>query len=207
MNAYPKFFVINRRCFILGAATILASGCHQTRASENYRLGANIVYGSLISGRSISVKSALIPNGRAFANPGALTGGIKGKKSWRSVPTKTMVFSGDLHEQLPEWAEFRWTEPPYPEDPDMSLESYRALPQKTQRIFIRSRIPADVIAEVSSAKEKSRGALANKGLWLYFFWTPEGIRMRWSMRDAVRGNGGFGPVLKEGGDDFDCCPQ
>ena len=86
----------------------------------------------------------------------------------------------------------------------MSLAEYRALPKKTQRLEIKSKIPQSVVAEVIASKKAAQpGKVSDKTLWIYIFWTPDGIKMRWAMKDQKSGAGGFGPVIKEGGDDLD----
>lgn len=161
-------------------------------------------YGSVINDHSISVKAALLPDGTAFSNPGSIGGfGIKKWRHWRNIPTAVMAASGD-HRGLPEWVEFVWSEPPYPEDPHMSLAEYRALPTKTQRLEIKSKVPQSVVDEVIASKRVAQpGDLADKTLWIYVFWTPDGMKMRWEMMDKKAGPGGFGPSVKAGGDDLD----
>lgn len=167
-----------RRRIVVGSLLLLvgAAGCQSF--GVNNGPGMTLVYGSLIKARSISVKSATLPDGAAFTHTGSVTGGPpKGGQSWRTVPKAVMAASGD-YRALPEWVEFVWSEPPYPEDPRMSLAEYRALPKKTQRLEIKSRIPQSVVAEVIASKKAAQpGKVSDKTLWIYIFWTPDGIKM------------------------------
>ena len=100
--------------------------------------------------------------------------------------------------ELPEWVEFEWSEPPYPEDPKQTLEEYRALPRKTARVPVRSRVPQDVVEEVLEAKRRRKPhQLPEKMLDVYFIWTEAGVKFRWGV--GTRG----GMTLREGGDAID----
>lgn len=204
-----------RRRIVVGSLLLLggAAGCQSF--GVNNGPGMTLEYGSVINGRSISVKSAILPDGTSFSHPGSVGGfGIIKWRTWGRVPTKTMAASGD-YRALPEWVEFVWQEPPYPglepEDfPDRNafraavFKLFSELPFKTQRLEIKSRIPQTVVAEVMASKKAAQpGKVSDKTLWIYIFWTPDGIKMRWAMKDQKAGVGAFGPVVKEGGDDLD----
>jgi hypothetical protein len=165
--------------------------------------GMILSFGSVINGRSVDLLSAKLPNGDGFPAAGSFGGGGTRKwGTWKNIPTKVMAASGD-HRGLPDWVEFEWREPPYPEDPTMSLETYRALPKKNQKLEIKSRVPQEVVdAVIESKRNAPRGKMAGKSLWLYLFWTPEGVKMRWALKVAKDGSG-FGPIEQEGGDDLD----
>lgn len=153
-----------------------------------------VTFTSLTQGRSISIKSTRLPNGRAFSNPGGVGG--RRPSNWRSSGA-TMGVAGDNRE-LPEWVEFEWSEPVYPEDPKQTLDEYRALPRKTQRVPIRDRIPQDVVEEViQSRRAASAGKLPDKKLWVYFVWTDLGIKFHWRLIS------GASTELRSGGDDVD----
>lgn len=184
------------------AALVGTSGCQ----GEPSGPGMILSFGSVIDGRSIDIKSAKLPNGNSFSNPGAVGGKFdKSRETWRlGGVDATMGASGD-YRGLPEWVEFEWSEPPYPEDRNMSLETYRSLARKTQRLEIKNRIPQEVVDEVIESKRNTpKGQLSEKVLWLYIFWTPDGMKMRWELRyDKGHKEGGFGHAVKEGGDDLD----
>lgn len=66
-------------------------------------------------------------------------------------------------------------------------------------------IPQVVVDEVIESKRNApKGKSAEKTLWLYIFWTPDGMKMRWEVKyNEGRMHDGFGKVIKEGGDDLD----
>jgi hypothetical protein len=193
-----------RRLMAIPMALLLGTtaGCQALEVGADGP-GMILEYRNLINGRSISVKSASLADGSQFSNPGSLSGGINGRfPTWQRVPTATMAASGD-HRGLPAWVDFEWSEPPYPEDPNMSLEAYRALPRKKQRLEIKRRVPQSVVDEVVASKRVAQpGKVADKTLWISIFWTPDGMKMRWAMRDRATG-GPFGEIVREGGDDLD----
>ncbi len=99
--------------------------------------------------------------------------------------------------ELPDWVEFTWREPPYPADEKQSLDEYRALPQHTSRVPVRSRVPQDAIDEViESNRRTERGKLPDKMLWVYFIWYEDGIKFRWKLKSDCCG------LLREGGDEL-----
>ena len=164
-----------------------------------------VTFTSLTQGRSISVKSARLPNGKPFSNPGSI-GGIR-PANWRNSG-KTFGASGDNRE-LPEWVEFEWQEPGYPslrrsdypsrqEFAKAVEEKFRDLPIKTERVFVRDRVPQDVIQQViQSRRDAPTGKLPDKKLWVYFVWTDLGIKFHWRLIS------GSSTELRSGGDDLD----
>ena len=171
---------------------LLLSGCVSALPTQGP--GMIVTFTSLTQGRSISVKSARLPNGKPFSNPGSI-GGIR-PANWRTSGA-TMGASGDNRE-LPEWVEFEWSEPVYPEDLNQTLEEYRALPRKTQRVHVRKRIPENVVQEViQSRRDAPTGKLPDKKLWVYFVWTDLGIKFHWRLIS------GSSTELRSGGDDID----
>jgi hypothetical protein len=204
-----------RRLMAIPMALLLgtAAGCQALEVGADGH-GMILEYRNLINGRSISVKSASLADGSPFSNPGSLSGGINGRfPTWQRVPTATMAASGD-HRGLPEWVEFSWQEPPYPGlEPENfpNREAYRAavfklfsdLAVKTFRLEIKRRVPQSVVDEVVASKRIAQpGKVADKTLWIFIFWTPDGMKMRWAMRDRATG-GPFGEIVREGGDDLD----
>lgn len=198
---------------LFGVAALCAgTACHSKPPGP----GMILSFGSVIEGRSIDIKSSKTANGQPFSNPGTVGGAGASKwGSWRHIPRKTEAASGDGR-GLPEWVEFVWQEPSYPglsyedfpnhEDFAQAVrEKYAKLPIKTQRLEIKSRVPQDVVDEViESKRHASRGSVAEKSLWVFIFWTPEGIKMRWQLRyDPGLKLRNFGDVVREGGDDLD----
>lgn len=204
-----------RQFFWIPAALLLGAtvGC---RALEVGADGPGMIleYGSVIQGLSISVKSAVLPDGKPFMDPGSLSGGLSTRyPTWQRIPTKVMAASGD-HRGLPEWVEFTWQEPSYPglksaDFPDRESfsravdEKFSKLELKRYRLEIKRRVPQAVVDEVINSKRVAQpGKVADKTLWIYIFWTPDGMKMRWAMRDKATG-GPFGEIVREGGDDLD----
>lgn len=138
--------------------------------------GMIVTYVSTIEGVSISVKNARLPNGKEFPNAGSF--------GYAKDPLAGGATEGATPDgrQLPEWIDFEWAQPPAPEDPTQTIEEYRALPRKTQRVFVRNRVPQDVIDEViDSNRRQQPGKLSDKALWIYFVWTEDGIKLRWRL--------------------------
>lgn len=162
--------------------------------------GMIVTYVSTIKGVSVSVKNARLPNGKEFPNSGTFGYAediLAGGKTEGAAPDGR---------QLPEWIEFEWSQPPAPEDPRQTLEEYRALPRKTQRVFVRNRVPQDVIDEViESNRRQQNGRLSDKALWIYFIWTDDGIKLHWRLwyRPAV----GAPSFPREGGDPLLVAPN
>jgi hypothetical protein len=117
--------------------------------------------------------------------------------------------SGDTR-GVPEWLDFEWREPSYPglkmkdfpSDEAYSkavAEKYSKLTTKTQRVFIKSRIPPEVVHEAIESRlhiQKGQG-LPEKSLWIYFVWTDDGIKFRWDLYCTKPAC-----ATKEGGDEI-----
>lgn len=116
--------------------------------------------------------------------------------------------SGDTR-GIPEWLDFEWREPSYPglemkdfpSDEAYSkavAEKYSKLTIKTQRVFISSRIPPEVVQEVTYSRSHiPKGQLLpEKMLWIFFIWTDDGIKFRWEMSCDKPCD------MKEGGDEI-----
>ncbi len=206
----PKWIWLS---LLFGVAALCAgAACHSKPSGP----GMIVSFGSVIEGKRIYVKSSKMSNGQLFSNPGSV-GGVGTSKwgSWRHIPTAVEAASGDGR-GLPEWVELVWQELEYPEPQPADFSSNDAYSKyvreefsraliKAQRLEIKSRIPQDVVDEVIESKRKTgRGKLAEKSLWVYIFWTPEGVKMRWELLyDKDHKEGGFGHLIREGGDDLD----
>ncbi|RZL10298.1 MAG: hypothetical protein EOP40_06880 [Rubrivivax sp.] len=200
--------------WLLCAIAVLSTGtaCHSKPSGP----GMILSFGSVIESKRVYIKSSKMSNGQPFSNPGSV-GGVGTSKwgSWRHIPTKVEAASGDGR-GLPDWVEFVWQELDYPGLQPASFpsneayskhirEEFSSVPIKTQRLEIKSRVPQDVVDEVIESKRNApRGEVAEKSLWVFIFWTPDGIRMRWQLRDDPgRKQRNFGDVVREGGDDLD----
>ncbi|MEW6707800.1 MAG: hypothetical protein AB1430_23390 [Pseudomonadota bacterium] len=156
--------------------------------------GMIVTFASLKKGVSVAIKSARLPNGAAFAHAGS----FGPNKEWKGGGA-TMGAAPDGRE-LPEWVEFEWIEPVYPEDSKQTLEEYRALPRHKQRVLIRGRVPQEAVEEVMQAKRNApRGSLPEKTLWVYFVWTDDGIKFRWEVYREPKAPG-EASVSRSGGD-------
>ena len=184
-----------RRTFILTSLAMLAGCVHGgIQADDTDGPGMIVTFSSLIEGAVILTDRATLPNGKDFGNPGGITG--RRSSNWRGGATSGG--SGDGR-GLPQWVEFEWSEPVYPEDPKQTLEEYRALPRKTQRVQVRERVPLEAVQEaIESRRIAPRGKMPSKMLWLYFVWTDQGVKFHWSLDESGRSQ-----PLREGGDDID----
>lgn len=194
------------KTLLLGFASLVLASCGFMRTADS---GPGMItnFGSLMDGRSAYMLSVTLPSGKSAMTPFSVSGSKK--PSWRQAIGSTTGMSGDTR-ALPEWLDFSWKEPTYPglEPRDFaSREEYSkyvsdekaSLPVKTQRVFISSRIPPEIIQEAIDSRahiQKGQG-LPEKSLWIYFIWTDDGIKFRWKMscdKPCER---------KEGGDEID----
>lgn len=170
--------------FIVAGA--LAGGVSALVPSKPKPVGAVVSYTSTIKGVMIDILSARDDAGRPFAHANAYYSehGDKAAITMGAAP-------GGYG--LPNWIEFEWREPAYPGIVRAQGESYEAwgakvdedtrkLVRKKQRVYVASKIPPEAIEEVrKSQAETVRGNLPNKMLWVYFVWTPTGIKVRWEV--------------------------
>lgn len=154
-----------------------------------------VTYVSTIENVSIDIKTARLPSGKEFPNArsfGFAKNPLDGGKTEGAAPDSR---------PLPEWIDFEWSEPPSPENPMQSLEEYRALPRKTQRVLIRSRVPQGIVDEVlESKRHKKPNKLSDKALWIYLVWTKQGIKFHWRL--WYRPEVGPDSYPREGGDEL-----
>jgi hypothetical protein len=163
-------------------------------------------YGSMMDGRSADIRTVTFPSGEKTISNITVRGSRK--PGWRQAIGRTEGMSGDTR-GVPEWLDFEWREPSYPglkmkdfpSDEAYSkavAEKYSKLSIKTQRVFISSRIPPEVVQEVTYSKSHiPKGqTLPEKMLWIYFIWTDDGIKFRWEMSCDKP------CVEKEGGDEI-----
>lgn len=208
--------ITKRKLLLLPMALWLgvSGGCHALEVGGDGP-GMMLVYGSVIDGRSVSIKSATTSSGTHLTHPLRVGGRFTPGQTWRNGGVDaTMAASGD-HRGLPEWVDFTWQEPSYPglepkDFPDRMAfrqavkEMFSKLPMKAQRLEIKRRVPQSVVDEVVASKRVAQpGSVADKTLWIFIFWTPDGVKMRWAMYDKKLARGGFGAIAQEGGDDLD----
>jgi hypothetical protein len=97
---------------------------------------------------------------------------------------------------LPEYVDFKWREELLPQPPDPApddptsrahqawrakwMAQLKALPIRSQRVFIRTRIPADALrTAIEANRHTPRGQLSEASIWLTFIWTENGVKLRW----------------------------
>jgi hypothetical protein len=158
-----------------------------------------VTYTSRIRGKYISIEEASLPDGKPFPHGGAIGRPRAETGPWWNSG-KTMGAAPDGR-QLPDWVEFSWAEPVYPEDRKQTLEQYRALPRKTQRVMVRERVPQEVVEEViRSRRNAPNGKLPDTMLYIYFVWTDEGVKFHWRLR-GTNSRGGA-DWRRSGGDEI-----
>jgi hypothetical protein len=183
------------------AMTIGASFC--SGGPGNAGPGMIVSFGGTVKGVRIHIKDARLPDGKEFPNAGSF--------GYSDDPTsggKEMGAAPDGR-QLPEWVDFEWQETPYPwnQRPSQSADewreevfaTYRALPVKTQRVPIRSRIPQAVVDQVTEEnRHPVRGQDTEKRLQINLVWTSQGIKMHWRLWHTPSFNAQY--YSHEGGD-------
>lgn len=192
------------RLVLISFAIAVLTACKSMHTADGPGMITN--YGSMMEGRSATIRTITFPSGKRRVS-GLSVGGSK-KPNWRQSVGATEGMSGDTR-GLPEWLDFEWQEPPYPglEPRDFATrEEYSKyvfdekarLPLKTQRVFIRNRIPPEVVQEVTYSRSHiPKGQLLpEKMLWIFFIWTDDGIKFRWEMSCDKPCD------MKEGGDEI-----
>lgn len=171
---------MNRRNFVLLASLLSCLTACATPAIEGP--GMTVTFNNISKGKSIFFDSLLTASGARFPNPGFLAPSSRPIMNGKIMAAsgKTMGAAPDGRE-LPEWVEFEWREPEYRKD-DYTREQLKALPHSRARVLVRSRVPQSVIAEVmESNRQRQRGNVPDKMLWIYFVWTDSGIKFRWEL--------------------------
>jgi len=180
-----------RRSFVSSILlmTSMLAACASTAVSGP---GMTVHFGNAKKGKLIIMRDARTASGATFANPGGLS------PSAEPLMRGKVMGAAPDGRSLPEWVEFSWIETEYPETVMETYEQLRARPVKVERVPIRSRIPADVVEEVTrSNQQRAKGKLAELSLWVYFIWYDSGIKFRWSLER------GCCTVVRSGGDQFD----
>jgi hypothetical protein len=116
----------------------------------------------------------------------------------------------EIEPQLPEWVDFNWRLFPTALIPRVSGESelayerrriaiHVALPIKTERIQVRSRIPPEIQDEIAAATRNAQPhKAADSVIFLYFIWTDNGIKLHWRLKHSMP-DGSF-VVARDGGE-------
>jgi hypothetical protein len=185
-NRFTRLFAIAGILSTFGTIT----GCAVARGTATGTGPGMVVnFSNVLPGRTVHFLSVRTPNGTSFSNPGSL--------SSSPTPFKYPVVMGAAPDgrALPEWVEFTWREPAYPAVGEFNRAEFNALPQKSERVPIRARVPQDVVDEVIASRQ--RGGTGNKRLWLYLLWREDGIKLAWSLKQDCC------TVLRKGGDRVD----
>lgn len=193
------------KVMLLSSASLVLAACGSMRTVDGPGMTTN--YGSMMEGRSADILAITFPSGKRTRSDITVRGSRK--PNWRQAVGTTEGMSGDTR-GVPEWLDFEWREPSYPglrmkdfpSDEAYSkavAEKYSKLAIKTQRVFISSRIPPQIIQEAidSRAHIRKGQGLPEKSLWIYFIWTDDGIKFRWDLYCTKP------CVTKEGGDQID----
>jgi hypothetical protein len=157
--------------------------------------GMTVTYNSAIKDTDVDIKSARLPDGTAFAHGGSIGGASRPNEN-PLVGGATMGGAPDGRD-LPEYVDFEWREsprsPPDPTPTDPFTQAHKdwetkmmadfySHPIKKQRVFIRSRVPADVVsAAVEANRHTRKGQLNEASIEVYFVWTDYGIKLRWAI--------------------------
>ena len=190
---------MKRRSLILMAA--LSACITACAAPAMDGAGMIVTFRNVINGKALLFDTAISANGIGFPNPGSL--------SPQADPQRGGATIGAAPDgrALPEWVEFSWKEWPYPGSPMPKNQEAvklwnegvhamsRSLPRKIGRVFVRNRVPQDIVTEVmESNRHRELGKTSEKKLWVYFIWYEHEIRFRWELAQ------GCCTVLRSGGD-------
>ncbi|WP_139168626.1 MULTISPECIES: hypothetical protein [unclassified Duganella] len=148
--------------------------------------GMTLSYRNVIPGVTVSIKEAKTSSGEGLTSPGALAPSPDPMRHGKTL-------SGSDNRDLPEWVEFSWREWVY--GVDNTKAELAAMPMYQRRVYIRQRIPQDVVDEVIAANRvRKPGTLAEKWLQVYLVWYPGETRVYWELNNKAS------EVLRSGGD-------
>jgi hypothetical protein len=185
---------MNHKYLVVAGIVMLAGLTGILAISPSAGPGMTLSYNSAIKDTEIWIDSARLPNGRAFSVPAVVDGMGKGNEN----PLVEMSVMGAAPDgrDLPEYVDFKWREEFLPQPTDSApddptseahqawrtkwMAQHKALPIRSQRVFIRNRIPAGTVRTVIEANHHtSRGQLNEASIWISFIWTGQGIKLRW----------------------------
>lgn len=147
--------------------------------------GMTLSYRNVIPGVTVYIENAKTSSGDGLPSPGALA---PSPDPMRHGKTMAPTNPG-----LPEWVEFAWQEWVY--GVDHTKAELDAAPTYQRRVYIRQRIPQDVVDEVIAANRvRKPGTLAEKWLQVYLVWYPGETRLYWELNNKAS------EVLRSGGD-------
>jgi hypothetical protein len=158
--------------------------------------GMTVLYDSAIRDTRVYIVSERLPDGSVSTAP-LVFGGMNKPNKNPLVGEVEMGAAPDGRE-LPEYIDFRWREESLPEPPDPTpkdkssaahkaweakgLADLHALPIKAQRVFIRNRVPAELVrAAIEANRHTPKGQLDEASIKISFIWTDYGIKLRWAI--------------------------
>jgi hypothetical protein len=164
-------------------------------ASPSAGPGITVTYNSAIRDKDVDIKNAFLPDGMAFPHGGSIGGPSKANDNPLSGGA-TMGAAPDGR-GLPEYIDFEWRESPKsqpdptPMDPVSQahkdwetkiMADFYSHPIKKQRVFIRNRIPTEVVnAVIDANRHAPKGRLNEASIQIFFIWTEYGIKLRWQI--------------------------
>lgn len=206
---------MNIRRLILAGLVLIGCVTAILAAPRAVGPGMTLTFNSAIKDTRIYIENARLPNGGAFPHSGTVGGG--GGPSSNPLKGGATMSAAPDGRQLPEYVDFEWRENPYPGPPDptpmdpfseankewreKSLADLLAQPIKSQRVFIRNRVPSELLNKVIEANRHSvKGHGAEASIGIYFIWTDYGIKLRWHIWYTPAYNGQY--YSDEGGDEI-----
>lgn len=181
--------------WMLGVIVLLCGLTGLFAAAPTKGPGMTVTYNSTIIDTDVSIESARLADGAPFPHGGGIAGPTKlsdnplsGGKTMGAVPD-------DRH--LPDYIDFEWRESPKPppdptpKDPfsqahkdweNAMMAEFYTHPIKKQRVFVRSRVPeqlVDIVLKENRHSVKGHGAQAS--IEIFLIWTDRGIKLRWQI--------------------------
>jgi hypothetical protein len=186
---------MNDKRFAVAGLALLTSLAAFFAGSQPTGPGMTVTYNSAIRDMEVDIKGARLPDGTAFPHGGSI-GGSSTPNDNPLAGGATMGGAPDGRD-LPEYVDFEWREsprsPPDPTPMDASsqahmdwnkkmMDDFYSRPIKKQRVFIRSRIPAEVVnAAIEANRRTPRNQLTPASIEVFFIWTDYGIKLRWQI--------------------------
>lgn len=206
---------MNRRHLVLVGVAMFAGLVGMLATARPAGPGMTLSFNSDMTDTCVHIDSARLPDGTAFSVPAVVDGMGKGNEN-PLVGMSVMGAAPDGRE-LPEYVDFKWREEPLPQpadplpdDPTSAahqawlakwMAQMKALPIRSQRVFIRNRIPADAVrAAIEANRHTPRGHLDEASIRLTFIWTNHGIKLRWNVWHRLPSE--FQYDSDEGGDEI-----
>lgn len=186
---------MNKKRLAVAGLLLLACLAGLIAASPSTGPGMTVTYTNAIKDMDVNIKSAHLPGGTVFPDAGGLSAASQPNDNPLSGGA-TMGAAPDGRD-LPEYVDFEWRESPRsPADPTPTdpfsqahkdwekkmMADFYSQPIKKQRVFIRDRVPAEVVsAALEANRHTPKGQLDEASIEVYFIWTDYGIKLRWQI--------------------------